>query len=340
MIIDAHAHVALPDEMYDFFRGLSIMGGGRMGPIRGASVSDERLEECLKGHLAEMDAAGTDLQLISPEPWVIPTAERRTQNMVTITRQLNDAIARCVKLHPDRFAGVAAVPQSPGFKPRESVKEIERSVNELGFVGIVLNPDPGEGGVEVPHMGDDYWYPIYEKMCELDVPALIHAGNCRFARQPIMDYQLQEENVTTWGILRTPELFRDFPDLKLIVAHGGGYVPYQFGRGRSFRLNEGRRSRSEEELETFEESIGRLYFDTVLYDSKALSLLFRLVGPDRCLFGSDQPEYSSVVDPKTERSPHDIRPYIESIDWLSDADKSAIFEQTARTVFSRLQTGS
>src|SRR5262245_58388999 len=142
MIIDAHAHLKLPEEMYDYFRGISIMGGGRMGPIRGASVTDERLEECLTPHLAEMDAAGTDLQLISPEPWLIPTAERRTQNMISITRQVNDVIARCVKLHPDRFRGVAAVPQSQNLKPRESVSEIHRCVHDLGFVGIVLNPDP------------------------------------------------------------------------------------------------------------------------------------------------------------------------------------------------------
>jgi predicted TIM-barrel fold metal-dependent hydrolase len=207
----------------------------------------------------------------------------------------------------------------------------------LGFVGIQLNPDPGEGGYEVPHMGDDYWYPIYEKMVELDVPALVHAGNCRFAREPMMDYVLQEENVTTWGILRTPELFRDFPNLKLVIAHGGGYVPYQFGRGRSFRLNEGRRTRGGGEIETFEESISRLYFDTVLYDSRALSLMMRLVGVDRCLFGSDMPEYSSVIDPKTERSPHDIRPLIESIDWLSEEERRSVFEETARKVYTRLK---
>ena len=335
MIIDAHAHVTAPQELYEFFRSQSNMSGmGRAGGIRDPFPSDDRIEELLRPHLAEMDSAGTDFQLISPEPWELPTAERRPL-VQGVARQLNDFVAACVRLHPDRFAGVAAVPQSLSLKPIESAREIDRCVNDLGFVGVMLNPDPGEGGLETPHMGDDYWYPIYERMTELNVPGLIHAGNCRFARQPMMDYVLQEENVTAYGILRSPNLFRDFPTLKLIVAHGGGYVPYQFGRGRSFRLNEMRRAKTE--LETFEESIKHLYFDTVLFDAKALSLLFRLVGVDRCLFGSDQPEYSSVIDPKTERSPHDIRPLIESIDWLTEADRRSLFEETTRKVFSRLK---
>jgi 4-oxalmesaconate hydratase len=166
----------------------------------------------------------------------------------TITVAVNNLLARAVKLHPDRFVGLAGLPQVVGMSPANCVDELERCVKELGFVGCKINPDPGEGGLQTPSMGDEHWYPLYAKMVELDVPALIHGGPFRFGREPELGYFCTEEAIAAWGLLRS-RVFEDFPNLKIIVGHGGGYVPYQVGRGRAFRLNEMRRG---DQVETFD----------------------------------------------------------------------------------------
>jgi predicted TIM-barrel fold metal-dependent hydrolase len=181
-------------------------------------------------------------------------------------------------------------------------------------------------------MGDEHWYPLYEKMVELDVPALVHGGPFRFSREPELGYFVTEEAVAAWGLLRST-VFRDFPSLKIIIGHGGGYVPYQVGRGRAFRLNERRR---DPDLELFDMSLRRLWFDTVLYNVESLDLLFKVVGVERCVFGSDKPANGSVRDPETGRALNDIKPLVEALDWLTPADRAAVYEGNARHLFSRL----
>ncbi len=333
MIIDAHAHVTGPMELYQHFRGLT----GGAGPIRltAPEISDERLEETLKPHLDEVADVGTDLQLISPRPWAIPTGDRRASVVLQITQSINDMVARVVALHPDRFVGIGALPQAAGTDAKFCVEELERCVTELGFVGCKINPDPGEGAIETPDMGDEYWYPLYEKMVELDVPGLVHGGPFRFSREPELGYFPGEEAVAAWAILRTPQVFKDFPNLKLMIGHGGGYIPYQAGRGRAFRLN---LMRNDPTLESFDESMRRLYYDTVLYDQDAMDLLVKVVGADRCLFGTDKPANGSIRDPETGRVLNDTKPLVDAVPGLTDDDRTAIFEGNARAIYSRLKT--
>ena len=330
MIIDAHAHITGPAELYKFTRELAA-STGPMRPQR-PQFSDELVEQSLAPHLEEVRGVGTDLQIASPRPWAIPNAERRKAAVVTITQTVNDMIAQCVRLHPEAFRGVAGLPQVPHMSPKFCVEELERCVKELGFVGCKINPDPGEGGSEVPHMGDEYWYPLYEKMVELDVPGLVHGGPFRFSREPELGYFCTEETVAAFGVLRS-HVLQDFPNLKLIIGHGGGYLPYQVGRARAFRLNEGARGGN---TESFDISMKRLYYDTVLYNIESLELLFKVVGVDQCLFGSDKPANGSAKDPETGRSLNDIKPMIEAIPWLTAEDKAAIYEGNARSLYSRL----
>ena len=314
MLIDTHAHVTGPMEIYEYVRGISGTSGAGGGRGKPPEISDDRLEESIKEHLDEVGGVGTDLQLICPRPWAVPTGDRREPIVMTIAQQINNLVARTVKLHPDRFAGMGTLPQASGGTIKLAVEEMDRCVREFGFIGFKINPDPGEGAVETPHMGEEYWYPLYEKMVELDVPGLIHGGPFRFSREPELGYFCSEQTVAAWAILRTPRVFKDFPNLKLIVGHGGGYVPYQVGRARAFRLNEMARN---PELEPFDDSLRRLYFDTVLYNQESLELLFKVVGVDRCLFGSDKPANGSVINPETGRSLNDIKPMIEAIPWLT-----------------------
>ena len=119
-------------------------------------------------------------------------------------------------------------------------------------------------------------------------------------------------------------VFKDFPQLKVLVSHGGGAMPYQIGRFESGSARRG---------ESFLEGMRKLYYDTVLYSEEALRLLIKTVGADRCLFGAECPGVGSTIDPKTGRTRDDVKPMIDGFDWLSADDKHAIFEGNARKVF-------
>jgi 4-oxalmesaconate hydratase len=120
------------------------------------------------------------------------------------------------------------------------------------------------------------------------------------------------------------DVFKDFPTLKIVVSHGGGAIPYQIGRFQSSASRKGY---------DFLERMRNMYYDTVLYSEESLRLLIKTVGVDRCLFGAECPGVGSTVDPATGRTRDDILPVIEGFDWLTAADKQAIFEDNARRVF-------
>ncbi len=332
MIIDAHAHITGPAEIWDHFRELAGRAPGiQRAPI---ALSDQQLRDSLQDHLHGVAEVGTDLQFVVGRPWAIPTATRDEALVMYITQQVNDMFARCIGLYPDHFVGMATLPQVAGVSPRNCVEELERCVTELGFVGVKINCDPGEGGLPTPDLADEHWYPLYEKMVELDVPGLLHGGPYNYSREPELGYYPAEVTIGGWALLRTPQVFRDFPTLKIIVGHGGGYIPYQIGRARAFRLNEIAKDPS---LESLDESVRRLYFDTVLYNQESIELLIKQVGIDNCIFGSDRPANGDVIDPATGRSTNDIKTYIDAIPWLSNEDRHKLYEGNARRLFSRLQ---
>jgi 4-oxalmesaconate hydratase len=247
----------------------------------------------------------------------------------------NDVIARQCRAYPDVFRGVCALPQTPGGDLGPCVDELERCVKEHGFIGCLLNPDPTEGTGLQPTLDDGYWYPLYEKMVELDVPALVHSTACKNPRESYSAHFIAEESVAVLNLCKTSSrVFKDFPSLRLIISHGGGSVPYQVGRWRSGRFRE---QESDPSLESFDASLRRLHYDTVLYNQESLELLFRIVGPDRCMFGTENPGVGSSKDPATGAWLDDLKPVIEGISWLSAEDRELIFERNVRSVFPRFR---
>jgi predicted TIM-barrel fold metal-dependent hydrolase len=226
---------------------------------------------------------------------------------------------------PVRFAGeVRDFDAADYFGPKEARRQDR--VTQLGFVGCLLNPDPYENsGHEAPPLGDRYWYPLYEKLCELDVPAHIHGTGSRSERSPYSVHFINEETIAVFGLVNST-VFKDFPNLKIVVSHGGGAVPYQLGRFEAPTLRRGTGER-------FSAGARKLYYDTVLYTEEALRLLIKTVGVDRCLFGTECPGVGSSVDPASGRSMDNVRPMIENIEWLNAEDKQRIFCDNAKAVF-------
>jgi OH-DDVA meta-cleavage compound hydrolase len=275
-------------------------------------------------HLAQIKEAGTDMQVISPRPYQMMTSEH-PKLVAWFMEETNAIIARQVKLFPQTFVGVCTVPLTPGVSPTAVLPYLEKCVKEDGFVGLLLNPDPGEcTGVETPPLGDRFWYPLYEKMVELDIAGHIHSMGCKSERLTYSTHFINEETISVVSLL-TSNVFKDFPTLRIVVSHGGGAVPYQWARWEAGSLRRpGPR---------FSDQLRNLYYDTVLYSAPSLELLIKTVGADRCLFGTERPGVGTVKDPRTGKWLDETRHLIEAFDWLSAAEKKMIFEDNAKKVF-------
>ena len=330
MIIDSHAHLNAPPELYAYQAALLSSRGGQ--GRNGSGVTDAQLEEYGDRTLAVMDSVGTDVQLISPRPFQASHSATPSKVVHWWTAEVNEAIARQVQQFPGRLAGVAGLPQAYGETPEKWAGELEKAIKDLGMVGCLLNPDPSEGSGYVPPLGDPWWYPLYEKMVELDVPALIHSASCQNGRESYSEHFITEESIAVLSLLNS-EVFLRFPTLKIVVSHGGGSVPYQIGRWRAARLHP-KLLTGQVLQESFDESLRRLWFDTVLHAPLALELLVRTVGADRCLFGTEKPGSGSAPDPTTGRDLDDLKPVIEGFDFLDTAEKEAIFYGNALSLYS------
>lgn len=333
MIIDIHGHVSAPAQLYAY-KATLLASRGSHG--RGAlKFSDEQLKAVLNGtggseglgaHLPLLDKHGTDFQLISPRPFQMMHSEKPARIVHWFHEETHNVIHRHVKLYPKRFAGVCMLPQVAGEPIDSALPELVRCVKELGFVGCLVNSDPYEndGGGTAPGLGDRYWYPLYEKLCELDVPAMLHGAGSKNDRVSYSTHFINEETLSVVHLLNST-VFSDFPKLKFVVPHGGGAVPYQLGRWESMSLRGGQKR--------FSERLRNLWFDSALYTPEALELLIKVTGADRVLFATECPGTGSAVDPRTGRQMDDTAHWIQDFEWLSAADKKRIFEDNARQLY-------
>ncbi|OLO39019.1 amidohydrolase [Alkalihalophilus pseudofirmus] len=337
MIIDSHAHLVTPQSLYAIWPVIQVSNGlhDNIEP----NVTDEEIKACADRNIAIMDSVGTDMQLLSPRPFTLMHSHQRVADVQKWVKLNNDTIKRTVDLYPTRFRGVAGLPQVAGQPISIVFDEIDRCIDELGFVGVLLNPDPGEGDGKTPNLADKYWYPLYEKLVEKDIPAHIHSAAC-CGRETYSEHFISEESLAITSISRST-VFEDFPTLKLMISHGGGSVPYQVGRWRAQRQgydtkSSGFDNKKKNHSETFDDILRKFYFDTVLYNKESLELLFKIVGPDRCLFGTEKPGSGSAKDPNTGRDYDDLKPVIEEIEALTQEQKDQIFEGNTRSMFTRL----
>ena len=328
MIIDIHGHTNAPPALYAYKSGL-LAGRGAHGKGN-PNINEDALATQVKNHLTNnLDPRGTDVQFLSPRPFQLMHSEKPDKIVHWWVEANNNAIASSVKLAPTRYRGVAGLPQCAGAPITDTFEEIDRCINDLGFVGIMINPDPYEGsGTPTPGMGDEYWFPLYEKMVQMDIPALIHSAACKDPWDTYSNYFITTETRCIISMVSS-ETFNNFPNLKIIVSHGGGAVPYQVGRYRAFF------GRHFEAHGGFDTQLKKFYFDTVLYNQEALDLLFRIVGTDRCMFGTENPGTGAYKDPKSGKMLDDLKPEIEGISTLSEKDRKNVFEDVARQVFTR-----
>ncbi|MFM6979824.1 MAG: amidohydrolase family protein, partial [Micrococcales bacterium] len=178
MIIDIHGHYTTAPEAHNKWREdqLAAFKAGQPAPEYPEISDDEIRKSIIDNQLKLIEERGSDLTIFSPRASAMGHHEGDEQVSIAWTQACNNLIKRVVDLFPDRFVGVCQLPQSPGHDLTASIKELERCVNELGFIGCNLNPDPSGGLWQTVPLTDKYWYPLCEKMVELDVPAMIHVS--------------------------------------------------------------------------------------------------------------------------------------------------------------------
>jgi 4-oxalmesaconate hydratase len=221
------------------------------------------------------------------------------------------------------------LPQSPGVPPANCIGELERCVSELGFVGCNLNPDPSGGYWTDPPLTDRGWYPLYEKMVELEVPAMVHvAASCNPNFHGTGAHYINGDTAAFMQFL-TSDLFKDFPTLKFIIPHGGGAVPYHWGRYRGIALDMKRPPLGELLLDN-------VFFDMCVYHEAGMLLMAKVIPVDNIIFASEMIGAVRGIDPETEHNFDNTRRYIEAVSWFTEADRAKIYEGNARKVYPRL----
>jgi len=332
MIIDCHGHYTTAPPALESWRDRQLAGladGNRTLPTPAPQISDDQLRETIeKGQLRIQQARGSDLTIFSPRAAGMAHHVGDQKTSEDWTRVCNDLIYRVSEMFPKNFIGVCQLPQSPGVDPRNCVAELERCVNELGFVGCNLNPDPSGGWWKEPPLTDKWWYPLYEKMVELDVPGMIHvSSSCNPCFHATGAHYINGDTTAFMQLIQG-NLFKDFPTLKVIIPHGGGAVPFHWGRYR------GLAQMLKKPLLT-EHLLKNVYFDTCVYHQPGINLLAQVIPVDNILFASEMIGAVQGIDPETGNEYDDTKRYIDNLA-VSEEDKRKIFEMNARTVYGRL----
>jgi len=240
--------------------------------------------------LRDMDRIGIDVQAISPSPthfqYWLPQ-----QLAMRMSRAINEHLAGIVRAYPDRFVALAHVPLQA---PECAAAELAYCVNELGFRGAEIGTNVD--GAEVSRGRDAFW----QKAQELGVIVFMHPHGFTAGERLGEHYFINVignplDTTIAVAYLVFDGVLERFPNLKIVVAHGGGYAAHYPGRmdhvwtaradGRTALRRAPRRS------------LAKLYFDTVVFEPLQLRHLVQLWGADHVLLGTDYPYDMGMYDP-------------------------------------------
>jgi aminocarboxymuconate-semialdehyde decarboxylase len=306
LIVDVRAHGAdLDVEIVDDAgrQRLVVAGTPARMPIHPGLTDPVR-------RIAAMDEAGVDVQLLSS--WIDLTSYALpAAHGAQLARLFNDALAGMVSDTPDRFRGLATVPMQA---PSRAADELRHAVDTLGMVGVEIATTVDGRELDDPDL-DPFWSAAADLRCLVLLHPLDSLSG-RGVRRHFLSNMVGNPAETTIAVghLVYGGVLERFPDLRICVVHGGGFVPYQ--AGRITRGWSARPDLAASRLTTPpRESLDRLYFDTVLHDPAAIAALIAFAGVDRVLLGSDYPFEMGDPDPIAT---------VAAVPGLSDGDRAKI----------------
>ena len=332
MIIDIHGHYTTTPKALETWRNrqvASIEDPAQMPRASELRIGDDELRESIeRNQLRVMRERGIDITIFSPRASFMAHHVGDFKVSSAWAAICNELCHRVSRLFADRFVPAAMLPQSPGVDPATCVPELVRCVEELGSVAINLNPDPSGGHWTSPPLHDRHWYPIYEKMVEYDIPAMIHVStSCNACFHTTGAHYLNADTTAFMQCL-TSDLFKDFPTLRFVIPHGGGAVPYHWGRFRGLAQELGKPVLADHLLHN-------VFFDTCVYHQAGIDLLTRVIPVDNILFASEMIGAVRGIDPETGHHYDDTRRYVEAAP-IDAQRRHRIYEGNARRVYPRL----
>ena len=298
--VDVHAHAMIP-AAFELVAGepgfqqereadLVNFGAETMKNQQAMIAEIAPLLTDLERRLEKMDRQRVDVQVVSPSPahyhtWAGPELAR------SVTRTVNEGIAELCTARPDRLLGLGMVPVQ---HPDVAESELVHAVTDLGLKGVEISTTAP--GLE---LADEEYEGFWARAEELGALVFIHPWGCTLGPRLNRHYlgnivgQPVETTVALSHIIFSGLLDRR-PGLKILAAHGGGYLPFYVGRsdhGWSVRPE----SRTPKELPS--SYLRKLYFDSLVYEPEALAHLVSRVGADRVMLGSDFPFDMGSEDP-------------------------------------------
>jgi aminocarboxymuconate-semialdehyde decarboxylase len=295
VIVDLHSHYLPLSAVRAMDTPLPVQEGanGALQLVMGGhthALSEELTN--LERQRETMARQGLDQKVLAIPPFLfqyeLPAAEG-----VRWSRMVNDGIAEAVQAAPEAFVGFATLPLQD---MTESIRELDRAVEELGLAGIEIATNINGVELDAPAL-----HPLWERAAARRLPILIHphyvAGASRMG-----DYHLRNlignpaETALAGSRLLFGGVLERYPDLALILSHGGGALPHLIGR-----LTQGYRVRPECRLHASSPAklLGAFYFDTIVFDPKVLRHVVDTVGADRIILGTDYPFDMSDDNPVT-----------------------------------------
>jgi 4-oxalmesaconate hydratase len=331
LIIDCHGHFTTAPQPHQDFRAaqLARLKDPSLPRPNQAVISDDQIRDGIEGNqLKLLRERGADLTLFSPRASAMAHHVPGQETAIDWARACNDLVKRVTDLYPQNFVGVCQLPQVPGEPIDNCLGELDRCISELGFVGCNFSLDPSGGHWTSPPITDRSWYPLYEKLVDLDIPAMIHvSASCNDCFHATGAHYINADTTAFMQLLQG-NLFADFPDLRLIIPHGGGAVPYHWGRYRGL-------ADMLKQPELSGHLMKNVYFDTCVYHQPGIDLLFEVIDVDNILFGSEMVGAVRGIDPQTGHHFDDTKRYVEALD-LSADERRQVFEGNARRVYPRL----
>jgi 4-oxalmesaconate hydratase len=328
VIIDCHGHYTTEPAQLKRFRQaqLAALDGGVAPELE--AISDDEVRESVEANqLRVLRERGGDLMIFSPRASGMEHHVADPATAVAWARASNDLVARVADLFPQHFAPVCQLPQTPGGGLDDVVAELRRCVEERGFVGANLNPDPSGGNWTSKPLTDPYWFPVYEALVELDVPAMVHVSSSCNPNFHALGAHYLNADTSAFMQLLEGDLFSRFPTLRLVIPHGGGAVPYHWGRYRGLAMRNGWQDPAE--------LLRNVFFDTCVYHQPGIDLLTRVIPTENILFASEMLGAVRGSDPETGIDWDDTKKYLDAAD-LTGVQRQAVFEDNARRVYPRL----
>jgi aminocarboxymuconate-semialdehyde decarboxylase len=325
--IDTHTHI-LTEETMALLRKESPKAAVSIGPLDSESVTLDVAGTVyrpfphggydVERRLKDMDATGVDVHVLSATPQTYLYGLEPALGIVTSAIQ-NDQMAKLVKQQPDRFMAIGTLPMQA---PEEAANELRRIMMQLGMKGAMF-----ASNIMGKNLDDPAFEPLWDTAEELGAFMFIHPNNVAGADR-LKSYYLTNlignpvDTTIAGACLVFGGVMQRHPKLKVMLAHGGGFLPYQAGR-----WTHGWRVRPEPKKNVSsapEKIIQSFLYDTICHSRASLEFLIAQAGVERVMLGSDYPYDMAMLD---------CVQHVRSLS-ISDSDKNSILGARAQALLS------